>query len=173
LTGQKNACSAGSKPQIKLIKNIVFTYEREDFVLTQNGIIDILKKTKTIAIIGLSPDPQKHSFKVGLYLKHHCYRIIPVNPLASEILGEKSYKNLLSIPEGLQKTIDIVDIFRKPTDMPPIVDQVIQIKAKFDRPFVVWMQSGIINEQAAEAARKAGLIVVMNKCLMVEHRKLT
>ena len=78
--------------------------------MTQNEVSDILKKAKTIAVVGLSQEPQKHSFKVSLYLKHHGYRIIPVNPLASKILDEKSYKNLLSMPEGLQKAIDIVDI---------------------------------------------------------------
>lgn len=140
--------------------------------MIQNELIDILKKTKTIAVIGLSQDPQKHSFKVGLYLKHHGYRIIPVNPLTSEILGEKSYKNLLNIPEQLQKTIDIVDIFRKPEDVPPIIEQAIQIKIKFGKPFVVWMQPGTVNEQATEAARKAGLIVVTDKCLMVELHRL-
>jgi uncharacterized protein len=140
--------------------------------LIQNEIIDILKKTETIAVIGLSQDPQKHSFKVGLYLKHHGYRIIPVNPLASEILGEKSYKNLLNIPEGIQKIIDIVDIFRKPEDVPLIIEQAIKIKNKFGKPFVVWMQPGTVNEQATEAARKAGLIVVTDKCLMVEHHRL-
>jgi uncharacterized protein len=140
--------------------------------LIQNEIIDILKKTETIAVIGLSQDPQKHSFKVGLYLKHHGCRIIPVNPLASEILGEKSYKNLLNIPEGIQKIIDIVDIFRKPEDVPSIIEQAIKIKNKFGKPFVVWMQPGTVNEQATEAARKAGLIVVTDKCLMVEHHRL-
>ena len=140
--------------------------------MTQNEVSDILKKGKTIAVVGLSQEPQKHSFKVSLYLKHHGYRIIPINPLASEILGEKSYKNLLSMPEGLQKAIDIVDIFRKPEDVPSVIEQAIQIKKKFGRVFVVWMQPGIINEQAAEASRKAGLVVVMGKCLMVEHHKL-
>ena len=141
--------------------------------MIQNEISDILKKAKTIVVIGLSPDPEKHSFEVGLYLKHHGYRILPVNPLANEILGEKSYKNLLSLPEELQKSIDIVDIFRKPEDVLSIVEQAIQLKTKFGRPLLVWMQLGIINEEAAKAARKAGLIVVMDKCLMVEHHKLT
>ncbi len=145
---------------------------REKFVLIQNEISDLLKKSRTIAIVGLSQEPQKHSFKVGLYLKRHGYRIIPVNPLASEILGEKSYKNLLSMPYELQKTIDVIDIFRKPEEVPAIVEQAIKIKTKFGRSFVVWMQLGIINEVAAEAARKAGLIVVMDKCLMVEHHRL-
>jgi hypothetical protein len=133
---------------------------------------NILKKAKTIAVVGLSQDPQKHSFKVSLYLKHHGYSIVPINPIASQILGEKSYKNLLSMPDELQKNIDIVDIFRKPEGVMPIVEQAIQIKTKFGRSFVVWIQLGITNEQAAEAARKAGLIVVVDKCLMVEHRRL-
>ena len=140
--------------------------------MSQNEISDILKKAKTIAVVGLSQEPQKDSFKVGIYLKQHGYRIIPVNPFASEILGEKSYENLLSMPEELQKTIDVVDIFRKHEEAPLIVEQAIQIKTKFGRSFVVWMQLGIINEAAAEAARKAGLIVVMDKCLMVEHHQL-
>ena len=121
-------------------------FYEEELVLTQNEISDILKKAKTIAIVGLSQEPQKHSFKVGLYLKRHGYRIIPINPLASEILGEKSYKNLLSMPEELQKTIDVVDIFRKSEEVPTIVEQAIQIKTKFGRSFVVWMQLGIVNE---------------------------
>jgi predicted CoA-binding protein len=141
--------------------------------LTQNEINAILQKAKTIAIVGLSSNPQKHSFEVGLYLKHHGCRIIPVNPLAHEILGEKSYKGLLNIPEELQKTIDIVDIFRKPSDVPPIVGQAIQLKTKFGKQFIIWMQQGIVNEIAAETARKAGLIVVMDKCLMVEHHRMS
>ena len=140
--------------------------------MTQTEISDILKKAKTIAVVGLSPDSQKHSFQVGFYLKRHGYHIIPVNPLANEILGEKSYKNLLSIPVDIQKTIDIVDIFRKPEDVPPIVEQVIELKNKFGRPLTVWMQQGIVNEAAAEVARNAGLTVVMDKCLMVEHHRL-
>ncbi len=123
-------------------------------------------------MVGLSPDSQKHSFQVGFYLKRHGYRIIPVNPMAKKILGEKSYKNLLSIPLEVQKIIDIVDIFRKPEDVSPIVEQAIQLKSKVGRPLIVWMQQGIVNEAAAETARKAGLTVVMDKCLMIEHHRL-
>ncbi|MGD0407054.1 MAG: CoA-binding protein, partial [Candidatus Bathyarchaeia archaeon] len=86
--------------------------------------------------------------------------------------GEKCYKNLLDIPPEIQKTIEIVDIFRPAKDVPLIVEQAIKLRALYDKPFVVWMQLGIVNEQAAEAARRAGLIVVMNKCLMVEHHRL-
>ena len=139
----------------------------------QNQIIDILKKYRIIAVVGLSKEPEKDSHKVSAYLKQHGYRIIPVNPFADEVLGEKSYKSLLDIPPEIQKTIEIVDVFRPSKDVPQIVEQSIKLKEMVGRPFVVWMQLGIVNEQAAEAARKAGLIVVMDKCLMIEHHRLT
>lgn len=134
---------------------------------------DILQKAKTIAVVGLSKEPEKDSHKVSAYLQQHGYRIIPVNPFADEVLGEKSYKSLLDIPVEIQRTLDIVDVFRRSEDVPPIVEQAVRLKGKVGRPFVVWMQLGIVNEQAAEAARRAGLIVVMDKCLMVEHQHLT
>ena len=134
--------------------------------MSQNQIKEILKKYKVIAVVGLSKEPGKDSHRVSAYLKQHGYRIIPVNPFADEVLGEKSYKSLLDIPPEIQKTIEIVDIFRPAKDVPPIVEQAIKLKQSLGRPFVVWMQLGIVNEEAAEAARKAGLIVVMDKCLM-------
>ena len=138
----------------------------------QDQIREILTKYKTIAVVGLSKEPEKDSHRVSAYMKQHGYRIIPINPFADEVLGEKSYKSLLDIPVQIQKTIEIVDVFRPANDVPPIVDQAIQLKALYCRPFVVWMQIGIVNEQAAEAARKAGLIVIMDKCIMVEHERL-
>jgi predicted CoA-binding protein len=141
--------------------------------LGQNQIKEILTKYKVIAVVGLSKEPEKDSHKVSAYLQQHGYRIIPVNPFADQVLGEKSYKSLLDIPPEIQKTIEIVDVFRPAKDVPPIVDQAIKLKAMFGKPLVVWMQLGIVNEQAAEAARKAGLIVVMDKCLMIEHHRLT
>jgi len=140
--------------------------------LSQDQIREILLKAKTIAIVGLSKKPEKDSCRVSAYLQQHGYRIIPVNPFVDEVLGEKSYKSLLDIPVEIQKTIDIVDIFRKPENIPPVVEQVIALKAMFGRVFVVWLQLGIVNEHAAEAARKVGLVVVMDKCLMVEHQHL-
>ena len=140
--------------------------------MTQEQIQNILQKAKTIAIVGLSKDPLKHSFRVGFYMKKNGYRIIPVNPLIDEVLGEKSYRSLLDIPAELQEILDIVDIFRKPDDVPPIVQQTIQLKLKYGKPSVIWMQPGVVNEQVAEAAIIAGLIVIMNKCLMVEHRRV-
>jgi hypothetical protein len=140
--------------------------------LGEDQIKDLLKKYKVIAVVGLSKELEKDSHIVSAYLKQHGYRIIPVNPFADEVLAEKSYKSLLDIPPEIQKTIEIVDIFRPSKDVPPIVEQAIKLKQTYGKPFVVWMQLGIVNAQAAEAARRAGLIVVMDKCLMVEHHRL-
>jgi len=141
--------------------------------LVQNQIKEILTKYKVIAVVGLSKEPEKDSHKVGAYLQQQGYQIIPVNPLADEVLGEKSYKSLLEIPPEIQKKIEIVDIFRPAKDVPPIVEQAIRIKQTYGKPSVVWMQLGIVNEEAAQTARQAGLVVVMNKCLMVEHQHLS
>ena len=140
--------------------------------MSQNQIKEILNKYNVIAVVGLSKEPKKDSHRVSTFLKEHGYQIIPVNPFADEVLEEKSYKSLLDIPLEIQKTIEIVDIFRPAKDVPPIVEQTIQIKQMFGRPSVIWMQLGIVNEQAAEMARHAGLIVVMDKCIMVEHESL-
>ena len=122
--------------------------------------------------MGLSKDPAKDSFEVGQFLQSKGYKIIPINPTADQILGEKCYKSLLEMPEDVQITVDIVDIFRPPADVPPIVDQVVQLKKKFGKPNVVWMQLEIVNEDAAKKAEDAGLTVVMDKCMRIERRKL-
>jgi predicted CoA-binding protein len=139
--------------------------------LSQNEIKEILTKYKTVAVVGLSRELGKDSHRVSAYLQSHGFRIIPVNPFADEILGEKSYKSLLDIPPEVQKTIVIVDIFRPSKDVPPIVEQAAKLKAVYGKPYVVWMQLGIVNEQAAEAEEKAGLTVVMDKCMMIEHKR--
>ncbi len=141
--------------------------------MTETEISEFLKKYKVIAVVGLSDNPSKDSHHVSGYLQHQGYHIIPVNPFVTEILGEKSYPSLLDIPHKIAKTIDIVDIFRRSEDVPPIVEQAIALRERFDRPFVVWMQLGVFNEQAAETAMQAGLVVVMDKCLMIEHHRLT
>jgi predicted CoA-binding protein len=128
-----------------------------------NTVRDILEKSKVIAVVGLSPKPERDSHEVAKYLQGQGYRIVPVNPRADTILGEKAYPDLASIPEK----IDVVDIFRRSEDVPPIVDQAIDIGAK-----AVWMQLGIVNEGAAAKAREAGLGVVMDRCMLVEHRNL-
>ena len=124
----------------------------------------ILSESKVIAVVGLSDKPDRPSYGVAEYLQSHGFRIIPVNPVVKEnILGEKTYASLKEIPEK----VDIVDIFRKPEAVPEIVAEAIAIGAK-----TVWMQDGIVHNAAAEQARSAGLKVVMNKCLLREHRKL-
>jgi predicted CoA-binding protein len=141
--------------------------------MSKNRIEEILTKYKTIAIIGLSRDPSKDSHSVATYLQTQGYKIIPVNPTTKEVLGERSFKTLLDIPPRIQKTIEIVEIFRPSEDVPAIVQQTIKLKERNDKPYVIWMQLGIINEQAAATARAAGLEVVMNKCMRQEHRKLS
>jgi predicted CoA-binding protein len=139
--------------------------------LSQNEIKKILAKYKIVGVVGLSREPGKDSHRVSAYLKHHGFHIIPVNPFGDEILGEKCYKSLLRIPPKIQKNIDIVDIFRPSKDVPPIVEQAIKLKAAYGKPDVIWIQLGIVNEKAAETAKKAGLIVVMDKCMMIEHKR--
>jgi predicted CoA-binding protein len=139
--------------------------------LSLSEIKEILTKYKTIAVVGLSREPDKDSHRVSAYLKKHCFRIIPVNPFADEVLGEKSYKSLLDIPSEVQKTIDVVDVFRPSKDVPPIVEQAVKLKEMYGKPHVIWMQLGIVNEQAAEVAKKAELTVVMDKCMMIEHKR--
>ena len=124
---------------------------------------EILLSAKTIASVGLSSNQQKESYGIVSYLKEQGYRIIHVNPTADEILDEKSYPDLESVPEP----IDVVQVFRKPEDVPPVVDSAIKAGAK-----VVWMQEGIVNEEAAQKARAAGLQVVMDACMRLTHRRL-
>ena len=123
----------------------------------------LLKKYRNIAIVGLSPKNNRPSNQVAVYLMEAGYNIVPVNPGQETILGKKCYPDLESIPEP----IDIVDIFRRSEDIPPIVKSAIEIKAK-----VVWMQQDIINEEAAAKARKAGLTVIMDRCLKEDHLNL-
>jgi predicted CoA-binding protein len=140
--------------------------------MSRDEIKEILTRYTTVAIVGLSRDRSKDSYRVAEYLKNHGFHIVPINPYSNEILGEKSYKSLVDMPTEVQKILEVVDIFRPSEDVLPIVNQVVQLKKLYDVPYVVWMQLGIINEQAAEKARSAGLIVVMDKCMMQEHRRL-
>lgn len=123
----------------------------------------ILNEYKSIALVGVSPNARQASCRVASYLDSHGYRVIPVNPHAQEILGKTSYPNLSSIPEA----VEVVNIFRSSEEVMPIVDEAIRIGAK-----AVWMQEGVINEEAAYKARDAGLVVVMDKCMRKEHLRL-
>ena len=125
-------------------------------------ILEILKKYRTMAVVGLSSNPARPSYGVTEYMQSAGYRIIPVNPNETEVLGEQSYSRLEDVPEK----IEIVDVFRRAEDVPPVVESAIKIGAK-----VLWMQLGIENREAAERARAAGLIVVEDACILVEHRR--
>ena len=124
-------------------------------------ITDLLKEARTIAVVGLSNNPLRPSHGVSAYLQNQGYRIIPVNPRIEQCLGETAYASLLDVPDK----IDIVDIFRRPEFVEEIVDQAIRLKVP-----AVWMQEEVIHEAAAEKARRAGIFVVMDRCILKEHR---
>jgi len=124
---------------------------------------DLLTSSKTIAIVGLSPKDDKPSNRVAKYLKDHGYRIIPVNPQYDQILGEKSYKSLSEIPDA----IDIVDIFMRAENVVPVVEEAIRIQPK-----AIWLQLGIVNDQAREVAEKGGINFVQDLCIKLEHARL-
>jgi len=125
-------------------------------------ITELLLHAKTIAVVGLTDSPMRPSYGVSGYMQSQGYRVIPVNPHIAESLGEKAYASLLDIPEK----IDIVNIFRRPEAVPEIVEQAIQLKVP-----AIWMQESVLHEAAAERAREAGIFVVMDKCILKEHRK--
>jgi predicted CoA-binding protein len=124
---------------------------------------EILKTSQIVAVVGLSSNPERPSHIVSSYLRENGYRIIPVNPSEKSVLGETSYPDLASITER----VDVVDIFRRSEDVLPIVQEAIRIGAN-----AVWMQEGVVNAEAAEIARRAGLKVVMDRCMSKEHQKL-
>lgn len=130
-------------------------------VTEADQITGLLKRVKTIAVVGLSDSPLRASHGVAAYLQMQGYRIIPVNPTITEALGEKAYPTLLDVKEK----IDLVDIFRRPEHVEPIVDDAIRLGVP-----AVWMQETVINEAAAEKARQAGMFVVMDRCILKEHR---
>ena len=133
---------------------------------------NVLEKYKTVAVVGLSRDPSKASYRVAEYLKSKGYDIIPINPFADQILDKKCFKTLLDVPENIQKKIEVVDIFRLPQDVPTIVEEAIQLKKKHGKPYVIWMQLGIVNEEAARRGVEAGFTVVMDRCMMMEHKRI-
>lgn len=127
-----------------------------------DAIHAILESLRTVAVVGLSPKPHRDSFGVARYMQAHGWRIVPINPNASEILGEKAYPSLTEAARHAR--IELVDCFRNSADIPPIVDEAIAIGAK-----AVWMQLGIAHDAAADKARAAGLLVVQDRCLKIDH----
>jgi len=129
-----------------------------DFARTED--IDAILDLKKIAVVGLSSDPSRASYGVARYMQRHGYQVIPVNPNESEILGERAYPSLSDLAEPP----DVVDVFRRPEHVAAVVDEAIAVGAK-----AVWLQLGVIDEQAAQKARDAGLLVVMDRCIKIEH----
>lgn len=125
-------------------------------------IEEILRQSRTIAVVGLSSDPIRPSYGIARALQSYGYRVIPVNPKESEVLGEKSYASLRDIPDA----VDLVNVFRRPEQTPAVAQDAVAIGAR-----VLWLQSGIENDEAERIASGGGLDVVMDRCIMVEHRK--
>ena len=130
-----------------------------------NTILNILQNCRTIAVVGLSPKPERDSHHVALYLQQQGYRIVPINPMATDILGERCWPTLSAAAQHLK--IDLVDVFRNSADVAPIADEAIAIGAQ-----ALWLQLGVQNDTACERARAAGLQVVQNHCVLVEHQRL-
>ncbi len=128
-------------------------------------IYELLARAKTIAVVGLSESPMRPSHGVSAYMQAAGYKIIPVNPRITESLGEKAYPSLLEIPQDVASKIDLVDVFRRSEYVDAIVEQAIQLKIP-----AIWLQEEVINERAAEKARRAGMFVVMDRCILKEHR---
>jgi len=132
-------------------------------IMNEPDTIKNILKLKIIAVVGMSPKPERPSHYVSMYMKEHGYTIIPVNPGQTEIAGETCYPSLLEIPYK----IDVVDVFRRPEHVLPIAELAVKISAK-----ALWLQDDVINEEAAEIAERAGLLVVMNDCMLRQHRKI-
>ncbi len=140
----------------------MFGFQESALPVTKaDPIYDLLRTAKTIAVVGLSDSPLRASHGVAAYMQGNGYRVIPVNPTITEALGETAVPSLLDVKDK----IDIVDVFRRPEAVPEVVDQAIQLKVP-----AIWMQEGVIHEQAAEKARRAGIFVVMDRCILKEHR---
>jgi hypothetical protein len=134
-------------------------------------VIEKALEMKTIAVVGLSKDPAKPSHDVAKFMQGHGYRIVPINPTVDEVLGEKSYPSLLKLPDELKREIEVVDIFRRAEDVPAIVAEAVQLHNDAGEPKAVWMQLGIVNEEAARAAAESGMDVVMDRCMKIELKR--
>jgi uncharacterized protein len=130
----------------------------------EDRVLELLKTAKTVAVVGLTDDTSKPSYRVSTYLQSKGYRVVPINPKLSEVLGEKAYPSLSEASKV--EEIDIVDVFRRADAVPAIVDEVLALKLP-----ALWLQETVVHEEAAKKARQAGVVVVMDKCILKEHRR--
>lgn len=127
---------------------------------------------KTIAVVGASENPDKEAHIVPAYLQQHGYRIIPVNPTADVILGEKAYPSILELPEDLAREVEVVEVFRPSEELPAVARQVASMKERYGRPFVFWAQLGLENDDAKKILADSRIPYVMNRCMKIEHRAM-
>ncbi|MDA4116659.1 MAG: CoA-binding protein [Thaumarchaeota archaeon] len=133
---------------------------------------EVMEKYRTIAVVGASKNPEKQASTVPRYLKDHGYRIIPVNPTATEIMGEAAYRSLLDIPEAVGRTVEVVEVFRPSDELPQVALQAAEMKKRLGRPFVFWAQQGLENEEAKGILERNGIQYVMDACMRTVHQTL-
>ncbi|BAN90509.1 CoA-binding protein [Aeropyrum camini] len=134
---------------------------------------EVLKTARVVAVVGASRNPEKDAYKVPEYLNKAGYRIIPVNPSAEEILGEKAYPSLDDIPDEIAREVDVVDVFRPPREALAVAEQAVRLARRTGRRIVVWFQKGTASEEAVKKLLEEGLDVVVDRCMMEEHRRMT
>ncbi len=132
--------------------------------------VEVLEKWRTIAVVGASKSPEKEAYTVPRYLKEQGYRIIPVNPTATEIMGEKAYPSLLELPEEVAMAVDVVEVFRPSEELPQVALQAAELKKRFGRPFVFWAQQGLESEEAKRILDQSGIQYVMDACMRTVHQ---
>ena|SRR5437667_11116748 len=132
--------------------------------------VEVMETSKTIAVVGASKNPEKEAYQVPLYLKEHGYRIVPVNPTATEILGETAYSSLGELPEKIGRTVDVVEVFRPSDELPQIALQAVEMKRRLGRSFVFWAQLGLESEEAKRILESSGIQYVMDACMRTVHK---
>jgi uncharacterized protein len=133
---------------------------------------DVLRKYKTIAVVGASKNPQKDAYTVPQFMRDHGYTIVPINPTADEIVGEKAYSSLADLPQEIASKVEIVDVFRPSEELPQVAEQVVDFHQKYGRPFVFWAQLGLENEEAKQILSKNRIPYIMNACLRIIQRTI-
>ena len=132
--------------------------------------VEVLGKYRTIAVVGASKNPQKEAYSVPRYLRDHGYRIIPINPTATELMGETAYPSLLEIPDMVGRTVDVVEVFRPSEELPHVALQAAEMKKRLGRPFVFWAQQGLESEEAKAILERNGIHYVMDACMRTVHQ---
>ncbi len=132
--------------------------------------IDVLKKARTIVVVGASNNPEKEAYTVPRYLREHGYKIIPVNPTATEIQGEKSYLSLQELPEAVARNVDVVEVFRPSEELPKVALQAVELRKRYGRQFVFWAQQGLESDEAKRILEESGIQYVMDACMRALHK---